>query len=278
MKAHTSWDGEMEEDMLLQDKVAVVYGGGGVLGGAIARAFACEGASVYIAGPTRTKLETVAGDIVSEKGRAHIAVVDALDEHAVARHVDAVVAEAGKIDIAVNAVGIMHVQGTPFAELSLEDFERPIHAYMRTLFVTAKAVTRPMIARGSGVILSISTPGAKIGFPGVAGFGSTCAAIEGFSRHLAVDLGAHGIRVICLRPDALPEAVALGSHSRRVFEPVAKRHGTTVDAMLTQPSPSPLKRAPRIADVASTAAFVASDRAGSITGAVMNLTCGTVVD
>jgi 3-oxoacyl-[acyl-carrier protein] reductase len=264
--------------MLVQGKVAVVYGGGGVIGGAIARALAREGAAVHLAGPTRAKLDAVAADIVTAKGRARVAVVDALDEAAARRHVEQVVAEAGKIDIAVNAVGFMHVQGTPFTELSLEDFERPIHAYMRSLFVTAKAATAPMIAQGSGVFLSLSTPASKIGFPGVAGFGSTCAAIEGFSRHLAADLGPHGIRVICLRPDALPEAVALGSHSRRVFEPFAARLGLSVDEMLAQPSPSPLKTRPRLSDVADAAAFAASDRARSMTAAVFNLTCGTVVD
>ena len=185
--------------MLLQDKVAVVYGGGGVIGGAIARALAREGAAVHLAGPTRAKLEAVAADIARVGGRTTVSVLDALDESAVRRHAEQVVADAGKIDIAVNAVGFMHVQGTPFTELSLEDFERPIRAYMRTLFVTAKAVAGPMTARGSGVFLCLSTPASKIGFPGVAGFGSTCAAIEGFSRHLAADLGAHGIRVICLR-------------------------------------------------------------------------------
>lgn len=264
--------------MLVQDKVAVIYGGGGVIGGAIARALAREGAAVHLLGPTRAKLDAVAADIVAAKGRAAVAVVDALDGPAVRRHVEQVVAEAGKIDIAVNAVGFMHVQGTPFAELSLEDFERPIHAYMRSLFVTAKAATSPMIAQGSGVFLSLSTPASKIGFPGVAGFGSTCAAIEGFSRHLAADLGAHGIRVICLRPDALPEAVVLGSHSRRVFEPFAARLGLSVDEMLAQPSPSPLKTRPRLSDVADAAAFAASDRARSMTAAVFNLTCGSVVD
>lgn len=114
--------------MLLQDKVAVVYGGGGVIGGAIARALAREGAAVYLAGPTRAKLEAVATDIAAAKGRAAVAVVDARDEASVRSHVEQVVASAAKIDIAVNAVGFMHVQGTPFAELSLEDFERPIHA------------------------------------------------------------------------------------------------------------------------------------------------------
>ena len=264
--------------MLLQDKVAVVYGGGGVIGGAIARALAREGAAVHLAGPTRAKLEAVAADIARVGGRTTVSVLDALDESAVRRHAEHVVADAGKIDIAVNAVGFMHVQGTPFTELSLEDFERPIRAYMRTLFVTAKAVAGPMTARGSGVFLCLSTPASKIGFPGVAGFGSTCAAIEGFSRHLAADLGAHGIRVICLRPDALPEAVALGSHSRRVFEPFAARLGLSVEEMLAQPSPSPLKTRPRLSDVAEAAVFAASDRARSMTAAVMNLTCGTVVD
>jgi NAD(P)-dependent dehydrogenase (short-subunit alcohol dehydrogenase family) len=262
--------------MLLQDKVAVVYGGGGVIGGAIARAFGREGAAVYLAGRTPGRLEAVAADIAARSGQARVAVVDALDEDQVRRHAEAVRASAGRIDVAVNAVGVDHVQGTPFAELALADFERPIHAYMRTLFVTAKAVAPAMISRGSGVFVSLSTPAATLGFPGVAGFGSTCAAIEGFTRHLAADLGPHGIRVLCLRADALPEAVALGSHSRRVFETFAARQGISVDEMLAQPSPSLLRRRPRLSDVADTAAFVASDHASSMTAAVMNLTCGSV--
>jgi len=264
--------------MLLQDKIAVVYGGGGVIGGAIARAFAREGAAVHLAGRTRSKLEAVAADVATLRGRAHIAVLDALDAGAATRHAEAVVAESRRIDIAVNALGIEHVQGTPFAELSLADFERPLHAYLRTLFVTAQAATRSMIAHGSGVFVSLSTPAAKIGYPGVAGYGTTCAAIEGFTRHLAADLGPHGVRVLCLRPDALPEAITLGSHSRRVFEEFAQRQGMTVDEMLAQPSQSPLRRRPRLSDVADMAAFVASDQARSMTGTVMNLTCGGAAD
>src|SRR4051794_38840083 len=84
---------EKEEDfMLLQDKVAVVYGGGGAIGGSVARAFAREGAKVYLAGRTRQKLERVAEDIRSGGGLVHVGVVDALDEAAVRAHVDAVVA------------------------------------------------------------------------------------------------------------------------------------------------------------------------------------------
>jgi 3-oxoacyl-[acyl-carrier protein] reductase len=257
--------------MVLEGKVAIVYGGGGVIGGAAARAFARAGATVHVAGRTRDKLERVGSG-----GR--VAVVDALDEAAVHRHVDAVLAESGRIDVVLNAIGVVHVQGAPLLELSVEEFERPIHAYLRSLFVTARAACRPMIARRSGVFLSISTPGAKIGFPGVLGFGTACAAIEGFSRHLALELGPHGVRTVCLRPDALPEAIALGSHSRQVFEPFARRAGVTVEEMLAGPSPSALKRAPRVEEVAQAAVFAASDGAGAMTGTVFNLTCGSVLD
>lgn len=165
--------------MLLEGKVTVVYGGGGVIGGAAARAFAREGARVHLAGRTRSKLERVAHDISTNGGQAHVAVVDALEEAAVRQHVDAVLEESGRIDVVLNAVGIIHVQGTPFAELTLEGFERPLHAYARSLFITAQAACRPMIARGAGVFLSLSTPASKLGFAGVLGFGTTCAAIEG---------------------------------------------------------------------------------------------------
>jgi 3-oxoacyl-[acyl-carrier protein] reductase len=148
--------------MLLANKNAVVYGGGGAIGGAIARAFAREGARVFLAGRTEQKLEAVAKGIVSAGGSADTARVDALDEQAVTQHADAVAAEAGSVDVAVNAVGILHVQGVPFPELSLDDYAHPIIAYTRTNFITAQAAARHMIAQGSGVILTLSTPGSRL--------------------------------------------------------------------------------------------------------------------
>jgi 3-oxoacyl-[acyl-carrier protein] reductase len=98
--------------MLLQNKKAVIYGGGGAIGGAVAPAFAGEGAMVFLAGRTLAKLDRVAKDISAAGGMVETEAVDALDEKAVAKHTDAVVAKAGGIDIALNAVGIMHVQGS----------------------------------------------------------------------------------------------------------------------------------------------------------------------
>jgi 3-oxoacyl-[acyl-carrier protein] reductase len=265
--------------MILRDRVAVVYGGGGAIGGAVARRFAEQGATVYLAGRSRAKLDVVQSEIAAAGGRAHVSVVDALDPSDVERHVTSICGQSGRLDIAFNAVGHAHVQGKSLSELTLAEFEAPIHAYARSQFVIAKATTRPMLERGRGVLLSLSTPAARRGFAGVLGFGATCAAIEALTRHLACELGPRGVRVVCLRPDAVPETLGFGSHAREVFQPIAERAGMTLDQML-HPSTSGavLKRYPRLAEVASAAVFAASDQAGAMTGAVLNLTCGSVFD
>ena len=224
-------------------------------------------------------LDAVAYDIATNGGIVEVAEVDALDERSVEAHAEAVAAKAGGIDIALNAVGIFHVQGTPLAELSLEDFVHPIASYTRTNFITAKAVARHMAKKGAGVILTLTTPGSRLAGTGYIGYGAACGAVESMSRLLAAELGPSGIRVICLLPHAIPEATAMGSHSRDVFRPFAERAGITVEQMLARHADTTLlKRLPTLAQVANVAAFVASDQAGAMTGTVVNLTCGTLVD
>jgi 3-oxoacyl-[acyl-carrier protein] reductase len=264
---------------LLADKVAVIYGGGGAIGGACARVFAREGAKVFLAGRTGTKLATVAADIEAAGSEAQVTVVDCLDEQAVRSHADAVVAKAGRIDIMLDALGIAHVQGKMFGETSLAEYEMPITATVRTQFIVAQAVARHMMARKSGVILSLTTPGGRITGKGFLANGVFSATTEAFSRILAAELGGYGIRTVCLRPDAIPDAVAL-SGAREVFEGVAKRVGIPVREMLARHAleATLLGRLPHLAEVAEFAAFVASDRAGAMTGAIANLTCGSMVD
>lgn len=265
--------------MLLENKNAVIYGGGGAVGGAIARAFAREGATVHLAGRTLAGLERVAQEISAAGGKAETAEVDAMDENAVDMHADAVAARAGGIDVAVNAVGIAHVQGTPFAELSFEDYAHPISAYTRTNFLTAKAVARHMATRGSGVILLVAPgPGARVSGRGFLGNGAAAAALEALSRILAGELGPSGIRVNCLRPHAIPESVAT-SHTRQLFTGMAGLSGLTMDDWLSGLAGTTLlARLPTLAEVADYAAFVASDRASAMTGAIANLTSGALVD
>ena len=107
--------------MLLENKTAIVYGGGAAIGGAAARTFAREGARVHLTGRTPATLDAVAEEIRAAGGTADTARVEALDQPAVRQHADAVAARTGRIDIALNAIGNRHVQGTPFAELSLDD-------------------------------------------------------------------------------------------------------------------------------------------------------------
>ncbi|OUM03451.1 SDR family NAD(P)-dependent oxidoreductase [Variovorax sp. JS1663] len=265
--------------MLLADRSALIHGAGGAIGGAVARAMAREGAQVFLAGRTLARLEAVSADIRAAGGRAETAQVDALDARAVDRHADAVAQQAGGIDIALNAIGVTHVQGRPFAELALADYEFPIHVYTRSNFITAQAVARHMAKKGSGVILTLSTPGARLAGPGYMGNGVSSAAVEAMSRHLAGELGAQGIRVVCIRPHAIPEAAAAGSHSDETFRPQAQREGLTVARMLEGAAGGTLlQRLPTLDQVARTAVFLASDHAGAITGTVANLSCGFLVD
>jgi NAD(P)-dependent dehydrogenase (short-subunit alcohol dehydrogenase family) len=272
-------DGPGDLTMLLQDKNAVIYGGGGAIGGAVARVFAREGAKVFIAGRTQAKLDKVARAIAAAGGTAETAQIDALDEQAVQNHANDVAAKAGSIDIALNAVSIMHVQGVMLTDLALETFMQPIDGFLRTLFITSKAVAPHMGKKRPAVILTLSTPGSKLTVPGVLGYGVTCAAKEAFSRILAAELAPSNVRVVCIRPHAIPEASASGSYSQDVFEPMATAADLTVAEMLADAAQETmLKRLPTLAEVAETAAFLASDRASAMTGTVANLTCGLLAD
>src|SRR5687768_6135189 len=147
--------------MLLENKNAVIYGGAGAIVGAVARVFAREGARVFIAGRTQSKLDAVANDIIAAGGTIETAQVDAFDQQAVEKHAGTIAAKAGSIDIALNAVSVMHDQGTMVADLSLDDFMKPIDGFLRTLFITSKAVIPHMGGKRPGVILTLSTPGSK---------------------------------------------------------------------------------------------------------------------
>ncbi|WP_141579277.1 SDR family NAD(P)-dependent oxidoreductase [Actinomadura sp. WMMA1423] len=262
----------------LDRKVAVVYGGGGTVGGAIARAFAREGAQVHVAGRTRAPLDRVVRSITGGGGHAEAALVDAADEDAVRRHLDQVTERTGRLDILVNAVGIPHVQGPPLAELDLDQFMAPIDGYLRTLFVTTKAAAPHLAKQGSGVVLTLSTPGARLTGRGFLGNGVSSAAVEAFSRILAGELGSEGVRVVCLRPHAIPESVG-ASHVTEAFAEMAGRAGATTQEWLAGAAQGTLLgRLPTPEDVAEYAAFAASDRARTMTGAIANLGSGVIVD
>ena len=251
--------------MLLGNKTAVIYGGGGAIGGAVARAFAREGAHVFLAGRTLESLDTVAGEIRAAGGVAETAQVDALDEQAIDRYVDAVAEKAGGVDISFNLISLGDVQGTPLAEMPLEDFERPVVTAVRTQFLTSRAAARHMIWQGSGVILFFGGDGDPVPDYYLGGFQVALTAIESLRRNLASELGPHGIRVVSLRTGGVPETIPEGFDGREaITEGIV---GTTM-----------LKRAATLDDVGNVAAFAASDQARTMTATALNISCGAIVD
>jgi len=256
----------------LENKSAVVYGAGGAIGGAVARAFAREGARVFLAGRTVAKLEKVAGEIRSAGGETETAQVDALDEGEVEGYIGAVVEMVGGVDISFNAISIRDVQLTPIVGMSREDFMSPVVTGVTTHLLTARAAARRMAERGSGVILTLSASAVRAHVPGVyvGGFGVACAAIEALTKQLAAELGPDGIRANCLRLEGIPESWEGASTDDWSGPPAEiERH---IKAR------SPLGRATTLADVGNAAAFLASGKAAATTGTVLNLTSGTVVD
>jgi 3-oxoacyl-[acyl-carrier protein] reductase len=258
--------------MLLEDKNAVIYGGGGKIGGAVARTFAGEGARVFLAGRTLATLDRVAEEISTAGGAAETAQVDALDEQTVEKHIGEVMEQAGSIDVSFNAISIRDVQLTPLVEMSREDFVSPIVTGTTTYLLTARTAARRMAERGSGVILTLSASAVRAYVPGVyvGGFGIACAAIEALTKQFAAELGPRGIRVNCLRSEGIPESWE-GVSTEGWSAPSEEVEAALKDRSL-------LRRVTTLADVGNAAAFLASDRAGAMTGTVVNLTSGTVVD
>ena len=257
--------------MLLKNKNAVIYGAGGSLGGAVARAFAKEGARLFLAGRTMAPLELVAKDILASGGHAEVAIADALDENAVKKYVDGIVKKAGSIDISFNAIGSEDLQGIPLYEMTVEDYMRPVTIGLQSQLITAGAAAKHMIKNGSGVILSLTATPAGKAYALTGGFGPLCSAMEAFSRNLAAELGPKGVRVVCMR--------SAGSPDSAVFKEALQQKKVLAKTRINEiENDTMLKRLPLMHEIASAAVFLVSDMASGMTGTTANITCGTTMD
>ena len=259
--------------MMLKDKVAVIYGAGGAIGGALARAFAAEGAELFLTGRRLASVEVVANDVAS----AEAAQVDALDERAVDKHLQSVIKKAGRVNISLNAVGIPNatILGVPLVELDAEQFTAPIAAYTTSYFLTARVAARHMVPNRSGVIMTVTALHSRTGIPLVGGYGPAMAAKEALTRNLSAELAPDGVRVVGLRPQAMPETPTI----KDAFEPRAKASRMTWEqwqeflASRTHP-----RRLMTLEELANVAVFIASEKASGMTGTTVNLTMGSLDD
>jgi NAD(P)-dependent dehydrogenase (short-subunit alcohol dehydrogenase family) len=253
--------------MLLEDKTAVIYGGGGSVGGAVARAFAREGAHVFLAGRTQATLDAVATEIRDADGRADTAIVDALDEQAVDRHAEAVASQTGRLDISMNVITHPYTHGTPLADMSADDFMAPVEVAARTTFLTVRAAARHMIEQKSGVILAFGGPGDRSAPDRNYYLGGTQVAfdaIETIRRQASVELGPHGIRFVTLETGGVTESLPGSEDYGEIGEMIAAQ------TLLGRPA--------TLEDVGHAAAWAASDKARVMTAATLNVSAGALID
>ncbi len=254
--------------MQLKDKNAIIYGGGGAVGGAVAKAFAREGAKVFLAGRTLARVQAVA-DKIGDSAQA--AEVDALDEAAIERHFAPTVEKVGRLDIVRNT----KLQGTALTDLDVEQFSSPIATYTRSYFLTSRIAARHMIKQKSGVIMTVTSSPSRSGIPMMGGVGPAMSAIEGLTRGLSAELAPHGVRVVGLRPLGMPDSGTI----EEVYGLHAKAWGITREqfaGIITGRTHA--KRLPSLLEMANVAAFAASDNASAMTGTIVNLSLGNLDD
>jgi NAD(P)-dependent dehydrogenase (short-subunit alcohol dehydrogenase family) len=256
---------------LLENKNAFIYGAGGSIGGAVAREFAREGARVFLTDRTRESLETVANTIKADGGAAEVAVLDALDEHAVDEHVQTVVSRAGSIDVSFNLITRGDVQGIPLIQMTTDNLLRAVVDGLRSNFITARAAARRMVEQGSGVILALDS-GSANGSLMMGSTGPADAATDTFIRNLSAEVGPQGVRVVGIWTAGLPETFSREKlatvDSKFEDEAAFQSLIESLDQMRIT------RRLPRLGEVAATAAFLASEKAGAITGTFVNVTSG----
>jgi NAD(P)-dependent dehydrogenase (short-subunit alcohol dehydrogenase family) len=235
---------------LLDGKVAVIYGAAGGVGTAVAKAFAREGATVFLAGRTENTLNPIAREISNAGGTADVSKVDALSSESVEAHLQKVVAKTGKLDVSFNLIGTGVAMGSKLTELSDQRF-------------------------ADAAFLGLTAPVARLPRPNMGGFSVQGAAIEALCRQLALEVGPRGVRVVCLRTGGTPDNPVL----QAVFTHLAKLRGTTFQAIAdSEAQNTALKRAPLLPEVANAAVLIASDYASAITATTVNASSGELVD
>lgn len=246
---------------LLDGKNAIIYGAAGRIGQGVARTFAREGATVFLVGRTEATLQAVAAAVAADGGKAHVAVLDALDEHAVEEHARSVVDRAGCIDVSINLTSRGDVQGTRLLEMNVDDILQPITVGARSNFITARTAARHMVQHGSGVILMVTSGSGEAWTPpevwAMGGTGPADAATESFMRYLAAEAGPRGVRTACL----WTAGVVVEN------DPLDAAKDMLVGMSM-------LRKRPTIQEFADTAVFVASDRGSGITASVINVNSG----
>jgi 3-oxoacyl-[acyl-carrier protein] reductase len=263
---------------LLEGKHAVVFGAGGSIGAAVAKSFAAEGAEVFLAGRTKSKVEQIASEIVAADGRSHAAVIDTLDDGAVNQYMDGVVRQAGKVDIVIDLSGPAareYGNGKNAVDLPVNEFMVPLQAMLKSRFITARAAARHMVKQNTGVIIFVTGSPARPHVPGATAIGAAFAAMENLTANLAFEVSPSGVRVVCVRTVANIDSRSIQDTAEIA---AAQLHITKEQVLEKMAQANFLRVAATVQDTANAAVLIASNRARMLTGTVVNASAGAALD
>ncbi|GIV67502.1 SDR family oxidoreductase [Caldilinea sp.] len=257
------------EQFSLAGKVAVVTGGTGVLGGAIARGFAAAGARVAILGRRAQKAEETTRRILDAGGEAMPLPADVLDVGSLLAARQQLLERYGRVDILLNAAGgnmpgATIVGDLTFFNMQPADFERVVQLNLTGTLLPTQIFGEPMAAQGSGVIINVSSMAAQRTLTRVLGYGAAKAAIDNFTRWLAVELAlkyGEGLRVNAIAPGFF-----IGEQNRSLLLNPDGSNTPRGQAILDH---TPMRRYGEPEDLIGTAIWLASDASRFVTGVVV---------
>jgi NAD(P)-dependent dehydrogenase (short-subunit alcohol dehydrogenase family) len=250
----------------LKNKVAAVFAANGEIAREVAKAFARNGAYVFLSGRNPEKIEELAKEIEHEGGHCEAHQVDVTDEKAIDKHLKHIVSKKAKLDVVFNGVGLRAADagyGTPASELSFNQFMKPIELHVGSQFITSRLAAKYMMKTGiRGTIITLTASLSRIKTPFMAGITAACTAIEGMTRSLAAEYGRAGIKVICLNPTALVDTRTIketnAANAKTAGIPEEQFAEMLQQGYLTGQSPT-------TKDIGQLAAFLATE-----TGALLN--------
>jgi len=256
--------------MSFKDKVAVITGGGGVLGGSIAKAFAAKGAHVVLLGRTMPTLDEKKKEIIDETGGSVLCVAtDVLDREDLVKAKDEILAKLGTIDILVNAAG-GNMKGATigpdqtFFDLNIQDFQKVNELNLTGTVLPCLVFGEVMTAKKKGAILNISSMAADRVITRVMGYSASKAGAENFTKWLSVELAlkyGEGLRVNAIAPGFF-----IGEQNRALL---TNEDGSYTDRGNTIINNTPMKRFGNEDEVQGASLFLCSDEANFITGVVL---------
>ena len=246
--------------MRLKDKVAIITGSARGIGQATALKFAAEGARVVVCDLDRKAVDEVVAQITASGGEAVGFTLNVTDKASIAALVKGVTDKYGRIDVLVNNAGI--VDDAMLRKMTDDQFERVIDINLKGTYNCARAVVDIMIAQGAGVILNASSVVGLYGNFGQTNYAASKFGVIGMAKTWARELGRKGIRVNAVCPGFV-ETTILKSIPQKVMQAMIDR--------------VPLGRLAKPEEIANTYAFLASDEASYINGAVIEVSGGATV-